>query len=113
MDNAPALPTTPPPQPPQQKRSIHALQKPVNLTRSLHNRKLFDYLARLGFTYVIRFSGDIRVNAACGESRAAAAWVGKGGRARVLRGASVTACMRKLITILNAIIRDRTTWKTA
>lgn len=59
--------------------------------RGFGDRKLFDYLAQLGFAYVIRFRGDIRVDAACGESRAAAAWVGKGGRARVLRGASVTA----------------------
>jgi hypothetical protein len=34
VDVAAAIPTTPQPQPPQ-KRSIHALQKPVNLTRSL------------------------------------------------------------------------------
>ncbi|MFZ1416291.1 MAG: IS110 family transposase, partial [Defluviicoccus sp.] len=26
---------------------------------------------------------------------------------------ALTACMRKLITVLNAIIRDRTAWKTA
>ncbi len=35
VDNAYAFPTTPPPPQPPQKRSIHALQKPVNLTRSL------------------------------------------------------------------------------
>lgn len=62
--------------------------------RGFGDRKLFDYLTQLGFAYVIRFRGDIRVDAACGESRPAAAWVGKGGRARVLRGASVTAAAR-------------------
>ena len=59
--------------------------------RGFGDRKLFDYLTKLGFAYVIRFRGDIRVDAADGESRAAAEWVGKGGRARHLRGASVTA----------------------
>ncbi|QNT70741.1 transposase [Defluviicoccus vanus] len=59
--------------------------------RGFGDRKLFDYLTKLGFAYVIRFRGDIRVDAADGESRAAAERVGKGGRARHLRGASVTA----------------------
>jgi hypothetical protein len=59
--------------------------------RGFGDRKLFDYLTKLGFAYVIRFRGDIRVGAAAGENRPAAAWVGKGGRARHLRGASVTA----------------------
>src|SRR5512147_2146748 len=35
VDIAAAVPTTPPPPQPPQKRPIHALQKPVNLTRSL------------------------------------------------------------------------------
>ena len=45
----------------------------------------------LRFDYVIRFRGNITVTAATGEVRTAAAWVGPGGRARVLRGALVTA----------------------
>jgi hypothetical protein len=40
---------------------------------------------------VVRFRGDITVAAADGKMRTAAAWVGPGGRARVLRGALVTA----------------------
>jgi len=59
--------------------------------RGFGDRKLFAYLTELGFDYVIRFRGDIRVAAAGGESRPAAAWVGKGGRARMLKGAAVTA----------------------
>jgi Transposase DDE domain len=55
--------------------------------RGFGDRKLFDYVTKLGFAYVIRFRGDIRVGAADGENRPAAAWVGKGGRARHLRGA--------------------------
>jgi hypothetical protein len=43
------------------------------------------------FDYVIRFRGNIAVTATTGETRTAAAWVRPGGRARVLRGAAVTA----------------------
>ena len=42
-------------------------------------------------TRLIRFRGNITVTAADGEARTAAEWVGAGGRARVLRGATVTA----------------------
>jgi hypothetical protein len=55
--------------------------------RGFGDRKLFAYLTELGFDYVIRFGAA----AAGGESRPAAAWVGKGGRARMLKGAAVTA----------------------
>ena len=48
-------------------------------------------LAELGFGYVIRFRGNIRVTDVGGECRPAAAWVGKGGRARKLRDVRVTA----------------------
>src|SRR6204780_312335 len=53
--------------------------------RGFGDTKLFGYLDTLGFAYVIRFRGNIHVTAADGETRAAAAWVGKGGRARKLR----------------------------
>ncbi len=49
--------------------------------------KLFGFLDTLGFAYVIRFRGNIHVGAADGETRPAAAWVGKDGRARRLRDA--------------------------
>jgi hypothetical protein len=39
---------------------------------------------------LIRFSGNIHVIADDGEKHAAADWVGKGGRARMLRDARVT-----------------------
>ena len=45
----------------------------------------------LGFDYVIRFRGNIHVTDATGETRPAAEWVGKSGRARKLRDARVTA----------------------
>lgn len=59
--------------------------------RGFGEHKLFAYLTSLGFGYVIRFRGNIHVTDADGETRPAAQWVGKSGRARKLRGARVTA----------------------
>ncbi len=59
--------------------------------RGFGDHKLFGLLDQLGFDYVIRFRGNIHVTDAAGETRPAADWVGKGGRARKLRGARVTA----------------------
>jgi hypothetical protein len=59
--------------------------------RGFGDHKLFAFLEHLGFGYVIRFRGNIRVADAGGETRPAADWVGKGGRARKLRDARVTA----------------------
>lgn len=59
--------------------------------RGFGDQKLFSFLPTLGFGYVIRFRGNIRVTAADGETRPAAEWVGKGGRARKLADARVTA----------------------
>jgi hypothetical protein len=59
--------------------------------RGFGDTKLFSYLKELGFGYVIRLRGNIHVTDASGETRDAADWVGKGGRARKLRDAEVTA----------------------
>jgi hypothetical protein len=59
--------------------------------RGFGDHKLFAYLDELGFGYVIRFRGNIHVSDATGETRPAAEWVGKAGRARKLRDARVTA----------------------
>ena len=60
--------------------------------RGFGDQKLYRVLSEeLKFDYVIRFRGNILVIAVDGEERTAADWVGAGGRARVLRGASVTA----------------------
>jgi hypothetical protein len=59
--------------------------------RGFADTKLFTFLTELGFGYVIRFRGNIRVTDGQDDSRPAAAWVGPGGRARKLRGARVTA----------------------
>jgi hypothetical protein len=59
--------------------------------RGFGDHKLFAYLADLGFAYVIRFRGNIHVTDVSGETRTAAQWVGRSGRARKLRDARVTA----------------------
>src|ERR1700721_1723857 len=59
--------------------------------RGFADHKLFGYLAGLGFAYVIHLRGNIHVSDASGETRTAANWVGRSGRARKLRGARVTA----------------------
>lgn len=76
-------------------RLAGVLPKGVKVTiladRGFGDHKLFGFLDKLGFAYVIRFRGNIHVTAADGEKRTAAEWVGKGGRGRKLRGALVTA----------------------
>jgi len=63
----------------------------VTADRGFGDHKLFEFLSeQLGFGYVIRIRGNIHVTSAAGETRPAAEWVGAGGRARTLRGATVT-----------------------
>lgn len=64
--------------------------------RGFGDQKLFAFLGELGLGYVIRFRGNIRVSAEDGETKPAAEWVGKGGRARTLRHARVTAQGRQV-----------------
>src|SRR5271157_5092831 len=59
----------------------------------------FSDFRRVG-VYARRFRGNIQVTAADGEMRTAAAWVGRGGRARVLRDALVTAERYQVGTVL-------------
>jgi len=74
--------------------------------RGFGDTKLFAFLAELGFAYVIRFRGNIQVTAADGETRAAADWVGSGGRARKLRDAEVTAGRHKVGAVVCVHARD-------
>src|SRR5271166_2982828 len=62
----------------------------------LRRRQAVRIPRHLGFGFCIRFRGNIQVTAADGETRVAADWVGKGGRARMLRGAEVTAGRHKV-----------------
>ncbi|GAC1502653.1 MAG: IS4-like element IS1481A family transposase [Steroidobacteraceae bacterium] len=64
--------------------------------RGFGDQKLFAFLGELGFGYVIRFRGNIHVTDADGQTRPAAEWVGRGGRARKLRDARVTAQGRQV-----------------
>ena len=64
--------------------------------RGFGDAKLYEFLDSLGFGYVIRFKGSVQVSAADGETHAAADWIGKGGRARKLRDAEVTAARQKV-----------------
>jgi hypothetical protein len=74
--------------------------------RGFGDQKLYRVLTEeLKFDYVIRFRGNISVTSAGGEQRTAAAWVGPGGRACVLRGALVTAERYSVGSVL--CVRDR------
>ena len=64
--------------------------------RGFGDQKLFAFLGELGFGYVIRFRGNIHVTAEDGQTKPAAEWVGKSGRARKLRHARVTAKGRQV-----------------
>ncbi len=61
---------------------------------------VFEFLESLGFRYVIRFRGAIHVSAAGGETRLAADWVGKGGRARMLHNVEITAARHKVAAVV-------------
>jgi hypothetical protein len=74
--------------------------------RGFGDTKLFAYLDTLGFAYVIRFRGNIHVTAVDGETRAAAAWAGTGGRARKLRDAEVTAGRHKVGAVVCVKAKD-------
>jgi len=74
--------------------------------RGFGDQKLFAFLDTLGFGYVIRFRGNIRVTDANGETRPAAEWVGKGGRARKLRHARVTAQSRQVGAVVCVHAKD-------
>jgi hypothetical protein len=62
----------------------------VTLLAGFADTKLFDFLADLGFAYVIRLKGNTKVSAADGTIRPAAE--GQGGRARKLRDATAAQC---------------------
>jgi hypothetical protein len=68
--------------------------------RGFGDQKLYEFMTGLGFDYLIRFRGNISVTSAEGETRTAAQWVGKGGRACVLRNACVTAGRYRVGTVL-------------
>ena len=69
--------------------------------RGFGDQKLYRFLTEeLGFGYVIRFRGLIYVTDAKGKTKAAAEWVGPGGKARTLRRAAVTAERYPVATVV-------------
>jgi hypothetical protein len=74
--------------------------------RGFGDQKLFAFLAELGFGYVIRFRGNIHVTDVDGSSKPAAEWVGKGGRARKLTDARVTAKGQQVGAVVCVHARD-------
>ena len=59
--------------------------------RGFGDQKLFKFLHQtLGFEFIIRIRGNTTVTSAKGEAKPAEDWVGKGGRAKLLRNARVT-----------------------
>jgi hypothetical protein len=69
--------------------------------RGFGDQKLYKMLTgELYFDYVIRFRGNVTVTNLAGETRTAADWVQAGGRARVLRGAEVTADRYRVGTVV-------------
>ena len=74
--------------------------------RGFGDVKLFAFLQSLGFDYAIRFRGNIQLAAANGETRLAADWIGKGGRARILRDAELTAARRAVPAVVCVHAKD-------
>lgn len=74
--------------------------------RGFGDVKLFEFLQSLGFDYAIRFRGNIQVAAETGETRLAADWVGKGGRARMLRDVELTAARCKVPAVVCVHAKD-------
>jgi hypothetical protein len=69
--------------------------------RGFGDIKLYDFLRKdLGFNFVIRFRGNIKVTDNRGETRAAQDWVGDKGRAKTLRNAKVTGQAYEVPTVV-------------
>jgi DDE family transposase len=74
--------------------------------RGFGDVKLFAFLESLGFGYAIRFRGNIQVAAENGETRFAADWVGRGGRARMLCDVEITAARCKVPAVVCVHAKD-------
>lgn len=73
----------------------HIVGDTVKLTiladRGFGDASLYCLHSELGFNHVIRFKGNVLVTNAQGETRKANAWLSPSGRARIMRGVTVTA----------------------
>ncbi|RKG48804.1 IS4 family transposase [Corallococcus sp. AB011P] len=82
----------------QRLREIIASEVKVTVVadRGFADAKFYALLRQLGFEYVVRFRADMLVTSEDAETKRAAEWVPEGGRAKVLRGARVTAAMAQV-----------------
>ncbi len=61
---------------------------------------LYKLLNEIDFSFVIRFKGNVSVEAPSGETKLATDFVGKGGRARRIVGAMVTSAKAKVGSVV-------------
>jgi hypothetical protein len=92
-------------------RFAAALPDEVKVTvvadRGFCDHKLYRVLRdELKFSFVIRMRANIMVSAASGQRRRAADWVGPGGRARMLHGATVTGLNYPVGTVVCVHAKD-------
>jgi hypothetical protein len=92
-------------------RFAAALPDEVKVTvvadRGFCDHKLYRVLRdELKFSFVIRMRANIMVSAASGQRRKAADWVGPGGRARMLHGATVTGLNYPVGTVVCVHAKD-------
>ncbi|WP_233586103.1 IS4 family transposase, partial [Corallococcus sp. CA054B] len=82
----------------QRLREIIASEVKVTVVadRGFADAKFYALLRQLGFEYVVRFRADMLVTSEDEQTKRAAEWVPEGGRAKVLRGARVTAAMAQV-----------------
>ena len=76
-----------------------AVKVTVLADRGFGDQALFCLLQDLGFEFIIRIRSNVTVTSATGEARRAAQWVGKGGRAKLLRQAGVTGHRYRAATV--------------
>ncbi len=84
---------------------MEALPDDVRVTvladRGFDDHKFMDFLHELcGFDFVIRFRGNTYVESDKGEVRLAKDWVGKGGRAKMLKDAKITKKGYEVATVV-------------
>jgi hypothetical protein len=86
-----------------------SVPRPARSPAFLHgfgDQRLFAFLGKLGFGYVVRFRGNIRVTDENGTTKPAAEWVGASGRARKLADARVTAKGQQVGAVVRVHAKD-------
>lgn len=76
------------------------VQVTILADRGFADVKLYALLRQLDFEYVVRFRSDVLVTSAEGETKTAGEWVPEGGRAKLLKGARVTAAKAEVAAVV-------------